>query len=147
MKIKYFTLLLLVLISCQKKELSEDFRNEIIQYQKSIPLPSKKDKYIYVANFFRDGNDTLFNLIRCSGLSKYDNVSGVYSDELLKPLAIIDKDTLGSKNYYLTKKSEDIQYYIRLHLKEDFPPLYRYKIKNKKIILMKVDTIGLRWEK
>jgi hypothetical protein len=147
MKIKYFTFFLLVLVSCQKKELAEDFRNEIIQYQKSIPLPSKKDKYVYVVNFFRDGNDTLFNLIRCSGFSKYDNISGIYRDELLKPLAIIDKDALGSKDYYVIKKSEDIQDYTRLHLKEDFPPLYRYKIKNKKIVLMKVDTIGLRWEK
>lgn len=152
MKIKGFYLfILLILISCKKDELSVDFKKVIMEYQSNVPLPSIKskdtDKYLYVVKFEKKGNDTLFNLIRCPRISKYDTVSGIYQDENLKPLAIIDKDKLGENSCYL-KKNEKVNDFVinNFSHKEDFPPLYRYRIKEKKIILIQIDTISDNWE-
>lgn len=147
MKIKYYLFLFTVFVSCQKEELATEFRNEIIKYQKEIPLPVSAEKYLYVGSFSRVGNDTLFNLIRCPGLSKYDTILGVYQDSSLKPLAIIDNKNIGKNFIHVKRKNHGIQNYISIRPKEDFPPLYRYKVKNNKIILIKIDTISNRWEK
>lgn len=147
MKKIYLLLVFVILSSCQKKELSYEFRDVILKYQKKIPLPMNAEKYVYVVHFFRFENDTLFNLIRCSGISNHDSVSGVYQDKTLKPLIIIDRDKLGKKIFYLKKLNKNISDYYRLQLKEDFPPLYRYKIKNNKIILINIDTISDHWKK
>jgi hypothetical protein len=145
MKPKYLLIILVVFASCKKSELSNEFRNEIIKYQTNTPLPTSPKNYIYVANFSQKNGDTLFNLIRCPGLSKFDSVSGIYQDELLKPLAIIDPQNIGKKLY--SKKKNSIDNFISTRPKEDFPPLYRYKIKNNKITLVSIDTISDRWEK
>lgn len=145
MKPKYLLILFVVFASCQKNELSNEFRNEIIKYQTNTPLPISSKKYIYVIKFSQINGDTLFNLIRCPSLSKFDSVSGIYQDELLKPLAIIDPQNIGKKLY--TKKKNSIDNFISTQSKEDFPPLYRYKIKNDKITLVSIDTISDRWEK
>lgn len=145
MNAKFILVLLIVFASCQKEDLNAEFRNEIIEYQKKIPIPYSAEKYIYVANFSRIGNDTVFNLIRTPGLSKYDNVWGIYQDELLQPLAIIDSQNLGKNLLYNSRKNRKIQDYISIRLKEDFPPLYRYKIKKQKVILIKIDTISDNW--
>lgn len=142
--------LLLVFISCKKEELSVDFRKVILEYQSNVPLPKIKntniDKYLYVVNFQKKGNDTLFNLIRCPSISKNDSVSGIYEDEILKPLAIIDKNKLGISHYQIKKKDVD-NFISNEFFREDFPPLYRYKIKNKRIVLIKIDTISDNWKK
>lgn len=129
----------------KKKELSHEFRNGIIEYQKNVPLPILAKNHIYVVKFSKKDGDTVFNLIRCPGLSKFDSVSGVYKDDELKPLAIIDYQNLGGDLY--TRKRSDVKSFIPVRMKEDFPPLYRYKIKNRKIILIGIDTISDRWEK
>jgi hypothetical protein len=127
-----------------------DLKKVIQEYQNKVPLPEIKnsdtERYLYVVNFQKKGNDTLFNLIRCPSISKYDSISGIYQDEVLKPLAIIDKDKLGI-SYYQIKK-EDISNFISNNsFREDFPPLYRYQIKNKKILLIQIDTISDNWKK
>ena len=142
-------LLTMFLVSCKKDELNVEFEKVIIEYQNRVPLPAKKksdtDRYLYVVNFQKIGKDTLFNLIRCPSISKYDSISGIYQYENLKPLAIIDKNNIGI-NYYQMKK-KDISNFISKSFREDFPPLYRYQIKNKKIVLIQIDTISDNWEK
>lgn len=149
-RITIYLLLPIFLISCKKDELSIDFKNVIIHYQNNVPLPEiknqKTDKYLYVVNFDKKGNDTLFNIIRCPSISKYDSISGIYQDKTLKPLAIIDKDKLGI-NYYQIKNKEINDFVARHSSREDFPPLYRYQIKNKKIVLIKIDTISDNWKR
>lgn len=148
-----YSLLLLVSISCQKNdELSIDFRAVITEYQNQVPLPSIKnkdsEKYLYVVNFEKKGNDTLFNLIRCPGISKFDSISGIYQDKTLKPLAIIDNDKLGKNSYYQIRKKDVNDFVVNeFSSREDFPPLYRYRIKNKKIVLIQIDTISDNWKK
>lgn len=149
-RIIFCLLLTILLVSCKKDELNVDFKKVIIEYQNRVPLPEVKnsdtDKYLYVVNFQKKGNDTLFNLIRCPSISKYDSISGIYQDEVLKPLAIIDKNKLGTSYYQI--KSEDVNNFINHNsLREDFPPLYRYQIKNKKIVLIQIDTISDIWKK
>lgn len=144
-------LLFTSLISCKQEELSSEFKKEIVKYQKNIPLPTmrsgKSKTFLYVVNFEKKVADTLFNLIRCPGVSKFDSISGIYKDADLRPLAIIDRNNLGTDRLYF-KKSEDLSKYINdSYLTEDFPPLYQYKIKNGKIILIKIDTISDQWIK
>ena len=147
-----FTLALFLFSSCGN-DLSKELKAEIIKYQENIPLPKnseikEKNKFLYVIKFEKKGNDTLFKLIRCPNLSKYDKVIGIYEDNSLKPLAIIDPNKLGEKFLY-TPINVDVSSYINLgpRFKEDYPPLYRYKIKNKKIRLISIDTISYKWEK
>ncbi|WP_264564677.1 hypothetical protein [Flavobacterium sp. N3904] len=144
-------LLQILLISCKKDELSMDFKKVIIEYQNKVPLPEIKnsgdDTYLYVVNFEKKGNDTLFNLIRCPGVSKFDSISGIYQDETLKPLAILDKNKLG-KSYYQMKRKDVNNFVVNnFSSREDFPPLYRYQIKNKKIVLIQIDTISDNWKR
>lgn len=143
----------LFLFSSCGNDLSKELKTEIIKYQENIPLPKKgeikdKNKFLYVIKFEKKENDTLFNLIRCPSLSKYDKVSGIYEDNSLKPFAIIDPDKLGEKILY-TPINKNVSSYINsgTHFKEDYPPLYRYKIKNKKIRLISIDTISYKWAK
>ena len=147
-----YVCLSLFLISCKKNDLSTELKKEVVEYQKKVPLPSVKNeetsKFLYVINFEKKGNDTLFNLIRCPGISKFDSITGIYQDDVLKPLVIIDRHELG-KNWLYLKKDNGVNNFIinNLHSIEDYPPLYKYRIKNKKIILIKIDTISYNWIK
>lgn len=146
MGVRFMLLFFLFLSSCQNQDLDENFRKEIIQYKKKVPLPSNEERYLYLVNFSQRGNDTLFTIIRSPGISKHDIVTGIYEDKSLLPLAIIDDAKLGI-NYYNTIKNENISDFVRTQVKEDFPPLFTYKVSNNKIKLVKIDTISDRWTK
>ena len=76
------------------------------------------------------------------------NNFGVYIDNILKPTIIYDKDSLGQK-FILKKvnKSKEEYYWINKgNAPESFPPIYSYLVKDKKLILKKIDTVWKRWD-
>jgi hypothetical protein len=155
---KSVLILILLSFSCTKKDLSENFRKSVIEYQNKFPIPDKTSIhknitrpriYIYHASFYKEKKDTMFLLSRIgSGINKERFKGyGVYEDSDLKPLVIIDNNNL-SGNFIYNKKREIPEKYI--WKTEGFPenctPLYRYKVKNKEFKLVAIDTIWLHWE-
>jgi len=90
---KLVCLALFLFISCSKKELHNDFRKVMLEYQKQYPVKNnlKNRKYMYSVYFFKTNNDTLFTITRgANGIPNFvanDSHSfGTYSDSELKTL-------------------------------------------------------------
>ncbi len=150
---KYVTILLFLFISCTHN-LNENFRETMIEYQKKFPVPPEANnskstkKYIYEAVFSKSDGDTLLTLTRT-----YSKVDGAFyggyeimQDTELKPFVIIDVFNVSGDLVHKKPKEkvhswwdagEDYdEYYAK-----QYTPLYRYKIKNKKIHLLEKDII------
>lgn len=160
MKLKklLFGLILLFFFACKKDEnLDNNFKNVIIDYQKRYPIPLKKRRinesiYIYSAYFEKNKNDTLLNITRTSGginniIFKKSGGFGVYEDSELKPTLLYDNENLASK--FILKKfiKIDKKYYKKSDIfDEGFTPIHTYKISNKNIELIKIDTVWKHWD-
>lgn len=140
--------------SNQSKDINESFRNAVIEYQKAYPIPTskhtKKRTYVYSVVFYKKDNDTLFYVVRTStGTEREFNFLGIYSDKILKPTIISDEENLSSKMVFNKIRNKELEkfYFYDKNGPEKFPPLYRYSIKDKKLKLIKIDTLSEKWEK
>ena len=155
MKSLIILLLSFTLISSnQSKDLNESFKNAIIEYQKAYPIPTskhtKRRNYVYSVVFYKKHNDTLFYVVRTStGTEREFNFWGIYSDKILKPTIIGDEENLSSKMVFnkIRNKALEKFYFYDKNGPEEFPPLYRYLIKDRKLKLIKIDTLSEKWEK
>jgi hypothetical protein len=161
MKLKNILLLgltFLFFFACENKEnLDIKFRNLIIDYQKQYPIPTGKQRkvepiYLYSVKFKKKLNDTIIEITRISSgidsvISKRSGDGAIYEDKELKPTLIMDNDKLG--NRFILKKINKIdkKYYNRSDIfDEGFTPIYTYKVRNKNIQLIKIDTIWKHWD-
>ncbi len=141
-----------VVLSCnQKKNLDDNFKKYVIEYQKRYPVPSlRKKNYIYIAYFDIINKDTIFILSRSSnGLMPGIKGFGVFNDEVLQPTFVYDNNNLSQKIIYARVENKDAKnFYLDLKkgIKESYPPIYTFLIKNKKIELIKIDTIWRHWD-
>lgn len=155
MKNIFLLLLVFILISFNKnKDLNDNFRNAIIDYQTAYPIPTSKQtknrKYAYSVVFYMKNNDTCFYVVRTStGTEKEFNFWGMYYDEKLKPTIIGDDENLSSNLIYNKKRNKELEkfYFFNKNGPEMFPPMYRYLIKNRDIKLIKIDTLSKSWAK
>ena len=155
MKFLIILLLSFTLISSnQVKDLNENFRNAVIEYQKAYPIPTtkqtKKRTYFYSVVFYKKETDTLFYILRSSsGTEREFNFLGIYSDKILKPTIIGDEENLSSEMVFNKIRNKELEkfYFYDKNGPEEFPPLFRYTIKDKKINLIKIDTLSEKWEK
>jgi hypothetical protein len=149
-------LLLILLIRCSDKssEIGIDkVLYELIQkYQSKYPIPEDKSKliYVYFVDCFKENNDTIIRLGRsAAGISKSDKVYGVYENEELKPTFIFDQSNLCDKLIMKKVKNKNNDRFYRNDngsYPESYPPIYKYKLKNNELTLMKIDTIWLKWD-
>ncbi len=142
-------------ISCSNNEiLDSHLKKVIIDYQNKYPIPVGKEKYIFIysVNFKKNGNDTILEIKRTSSgidsiISKRSGDGGIYEDKELKPTLIIDNDKLGNK--FILKKNTriDNKFYNRSKIfNEGFTPIHTYKISDKNIELIKIDTVWRHWD-
>jgi hypothetical protein len=145
-------------ISCYNNDsLDNQFKKVIIDYQNKYPIPTGKVKtgkyiFIYSVNFKKNGNDTILEIKRTSSgidsiISKRSGDGGIYEDKELKPTLIIDNYKLGTK--FILKKNIKIdkKYYNCSEIfNEGFTPIHTYKISNKNIELIKIDTVWKHWD-
>ena len=151
-------IILSFLISCNNNEsLDNQFKKVIIDYQNKYPVPAGKEKtgkdiFIYSVNFKKNGNDTIFEIKRTSSgidsiISKRSGDGGIYEDKELLPTLIIDNDKLGTKYIFKKNIKIDKKYYNRSEsFNEGFTPIHTYKISNKNIELIKIDTVWKHWD-
>jgi len=160
MRLKSILLVIILsfFISCNNNEsLDYQFKKVIIDYQNKYPIPNGKEKtgkyiFIYSVKFKKNGNDTILEIKRTSSgidsiISKRSGDGGIYEDKELKPTLIIDNDKLGTK--FILKKNIKIdkKYYNRSEIfNEGFTPIHTYKISNKNIELIKIDTVWKHWD-
>ena len=108
----------------------------------------KKRIYVYSATFWKNKKDTLLVITRSSsGIPPNIKGFGIYEDNKLKPTFIVDQNNLGSQ--FVLKKINDIKkdfYWHEKNFPESFPPVYTYKINNRKLGLIKIDTIWKHWD-
>lgn len=145
-----------ICISCRESKentLDVNLYNVLLDYQKTYPIPDKNPKkliYIYKAYFWKVNRDTVLEIQRSpAGINKLDKGFGVYIDDILKPTLIYDKDSLG-KEFILKKlinESKKQYYWINKgNAPESFPPIYSYLVRDKKMILVKIDTVWKHWD-
>lgn len=145
-------LLLFIFSSCNKKEsLDENFKKNIIEYQKKFPIPSlRSNDYVYTAYFSMIKKDTVCVLSRSSnGLMRGMKGFGVFQDEILQPTFVYDDDGLSKNFVHMRIINEDAKkLYLNLKngIRESYPPIYTFLIKNKEIKLIKIDTIWRNWD-
>lgn len=160
MRLKSILLLIILsfFISCNNNEsLDNQFKKVIIDYQNKYPIPAGKEKtgksiFIYSVKFKKNGNDTILEIKRTSSgldsiISKRSGDGGIYEDKELKSTLIIDNDKLGTK--FILKKNIKIdkKYYNRSEIfNEGFTPIHTYKISDKNIELIKIDTVWKHWD-
>lgn len=151
---KISVLLLLFFLSCTKRELRDDFRKVIIDYQNTYPVknPQKGNIYMYSAYFFKEKNDTILTITRGgAGIADFvakNNYSfGVYTDKELKNFFLIDSFKLSSKLIINYKRNfSDSLIWNRESFPESITPLATYKLKNGILIHVKTDTIWNHWD-
>lgn len=151
---KIIYLFLFIFLSCSKKELRNDFRDIMIEYQKTYPVKNKQEKweYIYSAYFFISNRDTLLTITRgANGIPRFvakdDHAFGVYSDAELKNFIVIDSFKLSSKlilNYKRNFPGNLIS--NGKSFRESITPSATYKLKNGIPIHVKTDTIWSHWD-
>jgi hypothetical protein len=160
MKKYIFSVFVLLLLSCDDKSkevgLEKNFYTKIIDYQKKYPIPKvikeyqKGVIYVYLVECYKEDNDTLITVGRFpAGISKSDTVYGVYKNEELQPTFIFDQSNLCDK--LITKKIENKnndKFYRsdKSTFPESFPPIFKYKLKNNKLSLVKIDSVWLKWD-
>jgi|GEM_PF-1581043 hypothetical protein len=155
MKNIFILFLAFILISSDKnKDLNDNFRKAIIDYQIAYPIPTskqtKKRKYAYSVVFYQKNNDTCFYVVRSStGTDREFNFWGIYLDEELKSTIIGDDENLSSKMVYNKKRNKELEkfYFFDKDGPEMFPPMYRYLVKNRDVKLIKIDTLSENWER
>lgn len=160
MKIYTFILLTLLIVSCSDKSkkigLEKSLYKIIVDYQEKYPIPRgikeyKKDAiHIYLLDCLKENNDTLITIGRFpAGISKFDDFFGVYNNDELEPTFIFDKNNLCNK--LIIKKIKNINnknFYRddKITYPESYPPVYKYKFKKNKLLLIKIDSIWLKWD-
>ena len=130
---KLLSIFILILFSCSKKEeLNPEFRKVIIDYQKTYPVKKfvKGNKYIYVATFSKEQNDTIFIIFRTSdGIQNTKNFYGSYNDTELKNFIVYDKTKLSSKQIKIYKKEiPDSLFFKRKSYPVSVTPRSKYKL-------------------
>ena len=156
MKKLFYILITVFFVNCinksEQKSLNDPLNQIIIQYQKKYPANVKnlESKYIYGIQFLKEKKDTIIILQRSSsGILRNIKSIGVYKSEIIYPTLIIDEDKLGIKFYDKFKlKQIQKEFYLdeNSSFPERFPPIYKYRIKNKNIELIKIDTIWNSWD-
>jgi hypothetical protein len=150
---KIVYLFLFIFLSCSKKELRDDFRNIMMEYQNTYPIKNqKKWDYIYSVYFFKSNHDTLFTITRGANgipnfVAKNDCAFGVYSDKEIKKFIVLDSFKLSSKlvvNYKRNFPHNLIS--DGKSFRESITPLATYKLKNGIPIPVKTDTIWRHWD-
>ncbi|RUT69455.1 hypothetical protein D0817_16605 [Flavobacterium cupreum] len=161
MKNYIITVIFLLLLTCCKNynnDLDKNLNMAILNYQKEYPIPQLTNKneagqaiYLYKVYFWKEMRDTIVVLQRSSGgISKLDKGYGIYQDENLQPTFIYDDNNLGSR--FIKNKINDIEKNKRYYwLKgatppENFPPVYKYKVINNELKLVKIDTVWQKWD-
>jgi len=149
-----------ILLTCCKKsnhDLDKNLYDAILTYQERYPIPKSKEGefnrtiYLYKVYFFKEKTDTMIILQRSpAGLSKLDKGYGIYKDETLYPTFVYDKNNLGSKfirrKVSDAKKNKEFYWLIGATPSERFPPVYKYKVQNKELKLVKIDTVWKTWD-
>src|SRR6478735_3314469 len=99
----------LFLTGCKKeKELDENFREIVIQYQKKFPIPDlHKGNYVYISYFNVVKGDTRSILSRSSnGLIPKVKGFGIFQDDILQPFFVYDDKDLSKNFIYKRVKNE-----------------------------------------
>jgi len=147
-------LLIIFSFSCSKEErLKNNLKQVLISYQEKFPIPDTtkdngKRKYVYIASFTTQKNDTILFITRSSsGIIENINGYGIYEDEFLKPSFIVDEKKLGDI-FILEKINNNLSryYWKDESFPERYPPIYKYKIEGKKLSFVTVDTIWKTWD-
>lgn len=147
-------LLIIFSASCSKEDkLKNDLKQVLINYQKKFPIPHTKNynvrmKYVYIASFIAQKNDTLLFITRSSsGIIENTKGYGIYEDNFLEPTYIVDEKKLGNI-FILEKVNNNLSsyYWKDESFPEKYPPIYKYKIEGKKLSLVTIDTIWKTWD-
>ena len=160
---------LLVFISCVEKNENTGLVNSekyfdtslyrvLLNYQKLYPIPTntknEPEIYVYIASFYKVKDDTTMNIIRSSqGYRSLEDTQayGPYEDHSLAPTIINDSKYFYSKNF-IKKVIIDTQSLKRFRpirgvdYSETFPPVFEYKVSNRKLLLNRIDTGWKRWQ-
>ena len=143
MKIFYmYFIFLFLLINCKKENknsfFSKNLEREILRYQKDHAIPQKSLYKLFIYEiFFSRKNDTILTITVSPTGIRSNNGYGIYKNEILKPLYIIDNEKLGKKFIKLYKKTDMEDYNLRglpPHI-DIIYPVYKYKVKGDKLIL------------
>lgn len=154
MRKSFLFLLIILSFSCSKEDkLKNNLNQVLISYQEKYPIPlTTKDivkrKYVYVASFTIQKNDTILFITRSSsGIIENIKGYGIYEDKYLKPSIIIDEKKLGDK-FILKKINNKLSsyYWNDESFPERYPPIYKYKIEGKKLSFVSIDTIWKTWD-
>lgn len=160
MKKNIIAVTFLLFLTCCKNyndDLDKNLYNAILKYQKKYPIPKLNHKevgqmiYLYKVYFFKEKKDTIILLQRSpAGLSKLDKGYGIYQDDILYPTFIYDDNNLGTKfiknKVNDTEKNKKFYWLIGATPPENFPPVYKYKVKNNELQLVKIDTVWQKWD-
>lgn len=138
----------------ENKELNSSFREIIFNYQKTYPIknPRKGNIYIYSLYFFKNKNDTIFQITRTGAgiadfLVKNKYVFGIYSDSDLNPIIVLDSFKLSSKFIFKYNRIfPDSLIWKRESFPESTTPLSTYKLKKGIPEHLKTDTIWNHWD-
>jgi hypothetical protein len=160
MRKNIIAVIFLLLLTCCKNynnDLDKNLYDAILKYQEDYPIPKLSHSeegqtiYLYKVYFFKEKKDTIIVLQRSpAGLSKLDKGYGIYQDDSLNPTFIYDDNNLGTKfiknKINDTEKNKKFYWLIGATPSERFPPVYKYKIQNKELKLVKIDTIWKTWD-
>lgn len=138
-------------VEIENKELSKNFREIIIQYQKTYPVknPKRNSIYIYGASFYIEKKDTFFTITRSgSGIFKNDEkLFGIYNDAELKNFIVSDNSQLSENQVKIYKNViPDSLIWKSESFSESITPVSKYKIVNKVPKFIKTDTIWNHWD-
>ncbi|MCP1301611.1 hypothetical protein NK356_20755 [Chryseobacterium sp. S0630] len=136
--------LFILFLSCNKEKKEDFFFNdnlyrEVLNYQKKNPIPNNDlyKLFIYEINFSKKKDTLLTITVSPTGIIS-KNSFGIYKNKILKPSYIIDNKNFG-KRFVKTYKKEGVESYILNEIPphiDKIYPVYKYKIKRDKLILL-----------